>query len=99
MRNIRRCARTMLLTHAHINVQTFAEEQFAFAGVVRYGVLAEKGMGLKGKLAGQILGPRPGLAIVSFFGGRVEIILRLLAVLVGRANSYSLYSLSPSPSP
>jgi hypothetical protein len=40
-------------------------------------------MGLKGKLAGEILGPRPGLMILSFFGGRVEIILRFLAILLG----------------
>ena len=45
-------------------------------------------MGLKGKLAGEILGPRPGLMILSFFGGRVEIILRFLAILVYIA-SYS----------
>lgn len=39
-------------------------------------------MGLAGKVAGKVLGPRPGLAIVSFWGGRIEIILRILASLV-----------------
>ena len=34
------------------------------------------------KVAGKLLGPRPGLAIVSFWGGRIEIVLRILAILV-----------------
>lgn len=39
-------------------------------------------MGLAGKVAGEVLGPRPGLAAVSFWGGRIEIILRILTLLV-----------------
>ena len=45
---------------------------------------AAKMSGVGAKIAGEILGPRPGLAIVSFMQGRVEILLRILAPLVRR---------------
>ena len=34
-------------------------------------------------VAGEVLGPRPGMAIVSFWQGRVEIVARTVAILVG----------------
>ena len=40
--------------------------------------------------AAEVLGPRPGLAIVSFGGGRLEICLRVLAPFV----SFRLYNIS-----
>ena len=39
-------------------------------------------MGLFGKVAGQVLGPQPGCAIVSFGAGRIEIVLRIISILV-----------------
>ena len=35
-------------------------------------------------VAGAVLGPRPGWAICSFWQGKVEIVLRILAPLVRR---------------
>ncbi len=39
-------------------------------------------LGMAQAVAGAVLGPRPGKAICSFCQGRVEILLRIIAVVV-----------------
>lgn len=41
-------------------------------------------------VAGEVLGPRPGKAICTFCGGRVEILLRVLAPVVRQIAITSL---------
>jgi hypothetical protein len=40
-------------------------------------------MGPTGNVAGEVLGPQPGRAIITFCGGRIEILLRIIATLFG----------------
>lgn len=42
-------------------------------------------------VAGEVLGPRPGIAICSFWQGRVEIFLRIVAPLVRKFNAACMH--------